>query len=149
MNEQYSVVIEQIKNEFSEVFKTDLGSFNASTATLHLEDGCKPIFFNPRHLPLAWKDKIVQNLRKFIDSGVLEHVDSSDWGTQLVPILKPDGDIRICGDYKVTLNKSLIDVRYPLPRIDDIFAALQGGTLYTKLDLSNAHNQLTYMRNLN
>jgi len=67
----------------------------------------------------------------------------------LVPILKPDGDIRICGDYKVTLNKSLIDVRYPLPRIDDIFAALQGGTLYTKLDLSNAHNQLTYMRNLN
>lgn len=59
-----------------------------------------------------------------------------------MPILKPDGDIRICWDYKVTLNKCLIDVKYPLPRIDDIFAALQGGTLYTKLDLSNAYNHI-------
>lgn len=142
VNEQYSVLTEQIKNEFSEVFKTDLGSFNSSKVTLHLEDGSKPIFFKPRQLPLAWKEKIEQKLRNLIDLGVLEHVDSSDWGTPLVPILKPDGDIRICGDYKVTLNKCLIDVRYPLPRIDDIFAALQGGTLYTKLDLSNAYNQL-------
>lgn len=63
-------------------------------------------------------------------------------GTPLVPILKPNGELRICGDYKVTINKFLIDYKYPLPRIDEIFAALQGGKLFTKLDLSNAYNQL-------
>lgn len=60
----------------------------------------------------------------------------------MVPILKPNGEIRICGDYKVTLNKFLQDFHYPLPRIDEIFASLEGGELFTKYDLSNAYNQL-------
>lgn len=59
-----------------------------------------------------------------------------------VPLLNPDGDFRVCGDYKVTLNRFLTDFRYPLPRIDEIFAQLQGGELFTKLDMSNAYNQL-------
>lgn len=69
-------------------------------------------------------------------------IDNSDWGTPLVPLLKPSGEIRICGDYKVTINRFLIDFKYPLPRIDQIFASMQGGILYTKLDMSNAYNQL-------
>lgn len=62
-------------------------------------------------------------------------MDHSDWGTPLVPILKEDGNLRICGDYKVTINKWLVDYKHTLPRIDEIFAALNGGELFTKLDL--------------
>ncbi|XP_030380964.1 uncharacterized protein K02A2.6-like [Scaptodrosophila lebanonensis] len=141
-SEQLSVLTKQIKSEFADVFRPELGSFNGSKIMLQIAENTKPIFFKPRPLPLAWKDRVEQKLRALIELGVLEQVDSSDWGTPLVPILKPDGDIRICGDYKVSVNRSLVDVRYPLPRIDDIFAALQGGVLYTKLDLSNAYNQL-------
>lgn len=56
--------------------------------------------------------------------------------------LKPNGDIRICGDYKITINKYLSDFKYPLPLIDEIFASLQGGQMFSKLDLSSAYNQL-------
>ncbi|XP_059217655.1 uncharacterized protein LOC131994788 [Stomoxys calcitrans] len=87
-------------------------------------------------------DKIEAKLRDLIATGVLEPVDNSDWGTPLVPILKPNGDFRICGDYKVTINKFLEDFKYRLPRIEEIFASLEGGELFTKLDLSNAYNQL-------
>lgn len=59
-----------------------------------------------------------------------------------MPILKPNGDIRICGDYKITINKHLLDFKYPLPLIDEMFASLQGGESFSKLDLSNAYNQL-------
>jgi len=75
---------------------------------------------------------------------MLEQVDSSDWGTPLVPILKPNGELRVWADYKVTINKYLNEFRYPLPRIDEIFAALQGGQRFTKLDLSQAYNQLLH-----
>ena len=56
--------------------------------------------------------------------------------------MKRDGNIRLCGDYKVTVNQSLTPDSYPLPRLEDIFAALQNGKLFTKLDLSQAYQQL-------
>lgn len=137
-----STIINQIKNEFSSVFEEKLGEFNINKISLRVEETSIPIFCKPRPLPLAWKSKVETKLRDLIKSGVLEPVDNSDWGTPLVPILKPNGDLRICGDYKVTLNKCLLDFKYPLPRIDEIFASLEGGELFTKLDLSNAYNQL-------
>lgn len=93
-------------------------------------------------MPLAWKAQIEKQIKKLIEIDVLESIDNLDWGTPLVPIIKPNGDIRICGDYKVTLNRFLVEFHYPLPRIDEIFASLEGGELFTKLDLSNAYNQL-------
>lgn len=137
-----ATIIEQIKNEFSEVFQDKLGEYNVSKISLKIAEDAAPVFCKPRPLPLAWKGKIEKKLRDLISSGVLEPVDNSDWGTPLVPILKPNGDLRICGDYKVTLNKFLLDFKYPLPRIDEIFASLEGGEVFTKLDLSNAYNQL-------
>lgn len=58
---------------------------------------------------------------------MLEQVKTSQWGTPLVPVPKPNGELRCCGDYKVTINKFLDDVKYPLPLIDEIFTSLQGG----------------------
>ena len=55
---------------------------------------------------------------------------------------KTDGRVRICEDYKVSVN-SVLDVdQYPLPNIDDIFTTLSGGVYFSKLDLSNAYQQL-------
>ena len=57
-------------------------------------------------------------------------------------IPKKDKTVRICGDYKVTLNQ-LIDMdRYPLPTAEDIFATLAGGKQFTTLDLSHAYTRL-------
>lgn len=79
---------------------------------------------------------------KLVANGVLTKVDTAEYGTPLVPILKEDGNISICGDYKVTINKNLKDFNYPLPRIQDIFDKLCGGKTYSKLDLNCAYNQL-------
>ena len=50
--------------------------------------------------------------------------------------------MRICGDYKVTVNQEIVVDQYPLPRIEDIFANLSGGKHFTKIDLRNAYLQL-------
>ena len=64
----------------------------------------------------------------------------SEWATPVVPILKGDGSI--CGDEKVTVNRETQIDTYPLPRAVDIHASLAGGTMFTKLDLSHAYQQV-------
>ena len=50
--------------------------------------------------------------------------------------------MRICGDFKMTVNPvSKLD-KYPIPRVEDIFATLEKGKFFTKLDLSQAYLQL-------
>ena len=57
-------------------------------------------------------------------------------------MVKSDGGIRICGDYKTTVNQVSQTECYPLPKIEELFAKLAGGKLFTKLDLSHAYQQI-------
>ena len=57
-------------------------------------------------------------------------------------MVKQDGNIRICGDYKLTTNAVAKTDPYLLPRNEDILASLSGGKLFTKLDLAHAYQQI-------
>lgn len=57
-------------------------------------------------------------------------------------MLKENGQIRICADYAVTVNKYLKDTNHPLPQIDDIWYKLRKRKIFSKLDLSEAYNQV-------
>ena len=59
-----------------------------------------------------------------------------------MPVLKGDSRVRICGDYKVTVNRFARLDKYPIPRIEELFASLAGGQTFTKLDLSHAYLQI-------
>ena len=62
---------------------------------------------------------------------------STNW-----PVLKASGEIRICGDYKVTINQAVKVDKYPIANINDLYIKLSGGQLYSKLDLSHAYQQI-------
>ena len=65
----------------------------------------------------------------------------SEWASPIVPVVKPDGTIRICGDYKA-VNKVTLTESYPLPKTEDLFSTLSGGEKFSKLDLSHAYQQI-------
>ena len=77
-------------------------------------------------------------------SGVIEKVSQSDWATPIVVVRKPDGKVRICGYFKVTVNPVLKNdvYGYPLPLPEELFHKLNGGTKFTKLDLADAYLQI-------
>ena len=58
----------------------------------------------------------------------------------LVP--KKDGSLRVCGDYKMTVNQCADVDQYPLPNTEDLFATLARGQVFSKIDLSHAYQQV-------
>ena len=74
-----------------------------------------------------------KELERLEKTGVIEPVQHADWAAPIVPVLKQDGSVRICGDYKLTVNQAAKTDSFPLPRIDDLFASLAGGQAFSKL----------------
>jgi len=92
--------------------------------------------------PYALRAKVDQELERLEKAGVIEPVQFAEWAAPIVPVLKRDGSVRVCGDYKVTVNQAVKPDTYSLPRIDDLFTALSGGKIFSKLDLAHAYQQI-------
>ena len=134
--------VTQVLQNFSTVFQENLGSVTGIQANLILKDDAKPVFTKARPLSYAMRPKVEKELDRLEQEGVIFKVPTSDWAKSIVPIVKRSGDVRICGDFKVTINPQLQIEQYPLPRIEDIFASLSGGERFTKIDLTQAYLQL-------
>ena len=111
-------------------------------AKLSVQPGAVPKFFKSRSVPYSLKGAIEQDLERLENLGVIEKVQFSDWAAPVVPVQKSDGTVRLCGDYKVTINPVLNVDKYPVPKAEDLFATLAGGKKFSKLDLSHAYQQV-------
>ena len=74
--------------------------------------------------------------------GTYKPVSHSEWAAPIVPRVKSDGTVRICGDYKLTVNPAAECDTYPVPKTEDLLATLNGGEKFTKLDMRQAYQQL-------
>ena len=124
------------------VFDKGLGTIKGFKADIKLQDGAKPIFCKARPVPYALRQKVEEDLDRLEKLGVVKKVERSDWASPIVCVPKKDGSLRICGDFNVSVNQVLLDNPYPLPDTEDIFATLGSGTVFSKIDLSNAYQQM-------
>lgn len=102
----------------------------------------QPKFHKARPVPYSVRPKVETELKRLEDQGILSKVNWTDWATPIVPIVKKSGEVRICSDFKVTINPVLQVDQYPLPRIEYIFASLSGGQHFLKIDLAQAYLEM-------
>ena len=131
-----------ILTRHSDIFAEELGKIEPFRVTLQVQSQAKPRFCKARSVPFAVKDEIEAELNRLESAGILVKVDHSPWAAPIVAVPQKDGKIRICGDYKVTVNQALEVDQYPLPKPKELFATLAGGQKFSKLDLSQAYQQL-------
>ena len=66
----------------------------------------------------------------------MDPVNVREWATPIVPVIKKDVSdvLRLCGDFKVTINPVLTAEKYPLPLIANLFSGLAGVQTFSKID---------------
>lgn len=133
--------VKTLVKKYPEVFSNELGTFKYAKISLSLKNNAKPVFLKPRPIPLAYRKEMDEQLDTMVRNGILTPTETSEWATPLVPIIKSDGKLRLCGDYKSTVNSQLKEEFYSLPRIEEMFSKLHNGQRFTKLDLCQAYNQ--------
>ena len=134
--------IEKLLVEYQEVFQDELGELKGIQVEFHTKPGATPRFHKARKVPYSMKEGVEEELFRLQNAGVISPIQFSEWATPIVPVVKSNGTIRICGDYKATVNPILEVDHYPLPDIDELLSQLAGGVSFSKLDLSRAYQQL-------
>lgn len=149
-NQQESAEVDQRRSEaaklifkkYNSLFSSGLGTYKKSKFIIRMRTNTAPVYFKARSIPFALKEKVAAEIERLTEEKILSPVEVSDWGTPIVPIIKPDGTARLCGDYKITVNPNILINRYPLPRIEHLVANLQEGVYFSKIDLIEAYAQV-------
>ncbi|XP_061714623.1 uncharacterized protein K02A2.6-like [Cydia pomonella] len=130
------------KNKYPDLFMEGLGEYTGPPVSLHVRPGTAPRFMKARPVPFPLKQQVEDELRQMIKDGVLTPIKYSKWATPLRIVKKDNGSLRICGDYRSTVNASIDADSYPLPTSTEAFVKLSGGSIFSKLDLKQAYTQL-------
>lgn len=135
------IELQQIMGKYPKVFSTSAGRIAGYQVRLYLKEHASPVSFKNRKVPFPLMEAVEKDLDAQVREGILVKVDFSEWATPIVVVPKSNREVRICGDYKVTINPFLKIDEHPLPTMDELFSKMAGGEKFTKIDLSNAYLQ--------
>ncbi|XP_055614705.1 uncharacterized protein LOC129761032 [Uranotaenia lowii] len=110
--------------------------------TLPIDDSIPAVIQPLRRCPIPMLQKVKEKLDELLSVGIIERVDKpSPWVSPLVPIIKDNGDLRLCVDMRKA-NKAIQRLNHPLPIFDNILPKLNGAKFFTTLDVKQAFHQV-------
>lgn len=106
-----------------------------------------PVIQPYRRIPIPLEDKVNKTLEDLLNKDIIEAVNEpSKWVSPIVPILKENGEVRICVDMR-RANKAILRENHPLPTMDALLPQLRKAKLFSRLDLKNAFHQIEISEN--
>nr|CDJ93658.1 RNA-directed DNA polymerase (reverse transcriptase) domain containing protein [Haemonchus contortus] len=129
---------EELRKTYPEVFEEG----NKEKVDLQLHQNVRPVFCSSRPVSHAALEAVNAELDRLMQMDVIAPVSHSEWAAPIVCVRKQNGKLRICADFSTGLNRALQSFDYPIPMPEDIFASLNGGTIFSQIDLSDAYLQL-------
>jgi len=109
---------------------------------INIKCNSKPNFFRARPLPFGMRDAVKANLDYLEKDGIIKKVESSEWATPIVTVMKKNGQVRLCGDYRISVNPYLEQTAITTPEMEEIFSKLSDSKYFSRIDLQNAFLQV-------
>ena len=135
-------MMKELQSKYADILKSELVSVKGTKATLQLKKNVKPVFCKARSVPFALRPAVEKELERMQSERIIMPVEFSEWATPLVCVPKPDGTVRLCGDYRTTVNQATHTEQFPIPTVEEIRSRLAGGEKFSKIDLKSAYQQM-------
>ena len=107
---------------------------------IELHPGTTTISMTPHRMAPVELQELRVQLQELLDKGFIRP-STSPWGASVLVAKKKGKTLRLCIGYR-QLNRVIIQNRYLLPRIDDLFDQLRGVRVYSKIDFRTGCHQL-------
>lgn len=131
--------LDKLLDEFKGTVTKELGRNLETTHTINTGSG-QPVRSHPNRVAPAWKDQLKEQVYEMVGNGILIP-SQSPWSSAMVPVRKPNGDIRLCIDYR-KLNGVTEPDPYMMPRIQDLLDKLSQAKWLSKIDLNKGFYQI-------
>ena len=100
----------------------------------------RPVAFSPRRYTFWEEEFIEKTVNEMLQKGIIRK-SKSLFRAPPVVVKKDDSKFRFCNDFRL-LNKFTVPESYPLPLIEDIFDAMAGAKIFSKLDAESGYHQI-------
>uniref|UniRef100_A0AC34GK95 Reverse transcriptase domain-containing protein n=1 Tax=Panagrolaimus sp. ES5 TaxID=591445 RepID=A0AC34GK95_9BILA len=132
----------ELLEKYHEAFAVSDDEFGLTNVTEHTIDtgDARPIKQPARPVPIPLKPQV----REMVDTMLKQKVispSSSAWNSPVVLVIKKDGSLRMCIDYR-KLNAVTKKDAYPLPNQDVLLMSLKNKKIFTALDLAAGYYQI-------
>ena len=88
------VRLQSMLKKYTVVFSDGIGKVKDIKAGLTIKEIARPRFMKARTLPYSLKPKTEKELDNLERQGILTKVNTSEWATPIVPVVKHNGDVR-------------------------------------------------------
>ena len=136
------VYLDDLAKEFPTVFCDGLGTVKDHETKIFLQEGAQPGCCQPQPVLYAIRSSVDAELDRLEAEGIIKPVSHAEWASPLVVVRKKNGDMRLCADFKVTINQHVDARQHPVPNPNDLLSRIAGGSVFSTLDLSQAYAQL-------
>ena len=122
---------------------SSIGLMQCDPVKIHVKRDAIPYSVStPRRIPLPMMAKVENELNRMENEGVIiKQTEPTEWCSPIVPVLKPNGQVRLCVDLK-KLNMAIERERYVIPTLQDIFHNMNGSAVFTSLDAASGYWQM-------
>ena len=130
------------RKEFPGLF-TGLGKLKDHTYSITLRKETQPVYlYTARKVPHPLQKRVKEELDRMVEQSVISAVrEPTEWCSGKVPVIKPNGKVRVCVDL-TALNRDVAREVHQMKTVDDNLAKLQGSTIYSKLDANSGFWQI-------
>lgn len=103
--------------------------------------GEKPVQQEPQRMKTETADAVKEEAEKMFKSGIIRVAKYNEWLSNIVPVRKKNGKIRVCVDYR-DLNKATLKDVYLMPMVDMLIDDVAGQEMLSFMDGTAGYHQI-------